>query len=228
MTRAGQETPRSRLPETHPCHLAFSGLGATGSLRRQGCGGPASWSGWEAATHDRPCSGPPTGPPAERTGGSAVTVPAGRRVDASAARAASIASATSSSWSFSRWPYRSRVIVAGWWPSTVCTTVTFEPPAMASEAAVCRSACEVSPSRPAARAAGSKPIRRKPRRCRPPPFSAAKTKSPGCLSARGRGAGRRPGRPRRPSRTWPGRSAAAQRRVPRRPYGRRPDPGSRR
>jgi hypothetical protein len=51
--------------------------------------------------------------------------------------------------------------VADLWPSIVCTTVTFAPAAIASEAAVCRSACGVSGAGPADATAGSKPERRK-------------------------------------------------------------------
>src|SRR3954468_20161854 len=65
----------------------------------------------------------------------------------------------------------------------VCTTLTFAPLAMASEAAVCRRACGVRPVRPVTRTAGSKLVRRKLRRCSTPPFCAAKTKSPGALPA---------------------------------------------
>jgi hypothetical protein len=54
-------------------------------------------------------------------------------------------------------PYWSSVIVADLWPSICCTTFTFAPDAIASEAAVCLSSCGCSPGRPIAWAAASKP-----------------------------------------------------------------------
>lgn len=55
-------------------------------------------------------------------------------------------------------PYRSRVIVADLWPSIVWTTLTFAPAAMASDAAVWRSACGVSRSSLSTRRTGRRGV----------------------------------------------------------------------
>jgi hypothetical protein len=66
-------------------------------------------------------------------------------------------------------PYRSSVITALAWPSIDRTAFTCTPAAMASDAAVCRSSCGVSPGTPARAAARSKQQRRQlPTRSRSP------------------------------------------------------------
>ena len=73
--------------------------------------------------------------------------------------AASSRSATSSSWSAKRCPYRSRVMVADLCPSICCTTFTLAPDAMASDAAVWRIACGCMPVRPSEAAASVRAVR---------------------------------------------------------------------
>src|SRR5664280_1284122 len=65
-------------------------------------------------------------------------------------------SATSSSWSGNRCPYRSSVMLAVACPSICWTTLTLPPAAIAKDAAVCRRPCGVSRGSPMVVAAGPK------------------------------------------------------------------------